>query len=130
MTTFKPYDTIWKEKSLFPFWDLPRNNELETKAKKLRKSGILPEVLFWNTFKDKKKLGFDLDRQVIIGNYIVDFFIPELGLIFEIDGSIHNFKVEYDEKRDNYLKNLGLKVVHILDGDIKINMDFVYKFCN
>jgi hypothetical protein len=28
------------------------------------------------------------------------------------------------------LKNLGLKVVHILDGDIKINMDFVYKFCN
>jgi len=107
---------------------LPRNNELENKAKELRKAGILSEVLFWKTFKDKEKIVYDIDRQVIIGNYIVDFFIPELGLIFEIDGSTHNLKVEYDEKRDDYLKSLSLKVVHILDGEIKINFEFVYKF--
>ena len=128
MSNFKQYDTSWQEKSLFSFWELPRNNNLESKAKELRKAGILAEVLFWKTFKDKKKLDFDIDRQVIIGNYIVDFFIPELGLIFEIDGSTHNHKKEYDEKRDAYLKSFGLEIVHILNGDIKINMDFVYKF--
>jgi len=55
---------------------------------KLRKQGILSEVLFWEAFKDKEKIkGYDIDRQVIIGNFIVDFFIAELGLVVEIDGN-------------------------------------------
>jgi len=43
---------------------------LISRVKELRKAGNLAEVLFWKTFKDKKKLGFDIDRQVIIGQYL------------------------------------------------------------
>ena len=87
----------------------------------------MSEVIFWQTFKDKSKLGFDIDRQVIIGNYIVDFFIPELGLVFEIDGSSHDNKIEYDSERDSFMKDLNLQVIRISDSDIKKNIKNVYE---
>ena len=115
----------WQQNSLFPFWNLPKNKELEPNAKKLRKAGVLSEVLFWQAFNNKKLLGFDIDRQVIIGNYIVDFFIPEIGLVVEIDGESHDFKGEYDEQREFYLQSLGLEIIHYKDAEIKKSMDLV-----
>jgi very-short-patch-repair endonuclease len=115
----------WQQNSLFPFWNLPKNKELEPNAKKLRKAGVLSEVLFWQAFNNKKLLGFDIDRQVIIGNYIVDFFIPEIGLVVEIDGESHDFKGEYDEQREFYLQSLGLEIIHYKDVEIKKSMDLV-----
>ena len=84
--------------------------------------------MFWQIFEDKEKLGFDIDRQVIIGNYIVDFFIPELGLVFEIDGSSHDSKLEYDAERDAFMQGLNLQVIRILDVDVKKNIGSVYVF--
>jgi len=118
----------WQKNSLFPFWTLPKNHKLKERAKELRKQGILSEVVFWKAFKDKKKLGWDIDRQVIIGNFIVDFFIPELGLVFEIDGSSHNDKQEYDQERDAFLSSLQLKVVRISDKDVLRNIEGVWSF--
>ncbi len=118
----------WQKNSLFPFWTLPKNHKLQERAKGLRKQGILSEVVFWKAFKDKKKLGWDIDRQVIIGNFIVDFFIPELGLVFEIDGSSHNDKQEYDQQRDAFLSSLQLKVVRISDKDVLRNIEGVWSF--
>ncbi|MCC7160722.1 DUF559 domain-containing protein [Candidatus Nomurabacteria bacterium] len=117
----------WNPKSLYPYWEIPKNKLLTNRAKELRKAGNLPEVIFWQTFKDKNKLGFDIDRQVIIGNYIVDFFIPELGLVFEIDGSSHDNKIEYDAERDAFMKDLNLEIIRILDIDVKKNMGNVYQ---
>jgi len=105
--------------------ELPFNPELKDKAKELRKAGNLSEVLFWNQVKNKQFLGLDFDRQKIIGNYIVDFYCKDLGLIIEIDGASHDSKVEYDIERDAYLKSLGLKVIHISDLDIKNNLEGV-----
>jgi len=121
-------DKLWNPKSLYPYWEIPKNKLLNERAKELRKAGNLSEVIFWQTFKDKKKIGFDLNRQVIIGNYIVDFLIPELGLVFEIDGSSHDEKIEYDAERDNFMENLNLKIIRIVDVDIKKNMPSVYDF--
>jgi very-short-patch-repair endonuclease len=119
---------FWNPKSPYPYWEIPKNKLLIPRTKELRKAGNLAEVLFWKTFKDKNKLGFDIDRQVIIGNYIVDFFIPELGLVFEIDGSSHENKVEYDAERDSFMRCLNLQVVRIPDIDIKNNLGSVYSF--
>jgi len=114
-------------KSLYPYWEIPKNKLLISRTKNLRKAGNLSEVLFWQTFKDKNKLGFDIDRQVIIGSYIVDFFVPELGLVFEIDGSSHNDRLEYNAERDAFMKDLDLQVVRILDIDVKKNIAGVYQ---
>ena len=117
---------LWNPKSLYPYWEIPKNKKLTDRAKELRQAGNLSEVIFWKTFQDKKKFGFDIDRQEIVGNYIVDFFIPELGLVLEIDGSSHDNKIEYDAERDNFMEDLNLKVFRISDLYIKKNMGQVY----
>jgi very-short-patch-repair endonuclease len=58
------------------------------------------------------------------------FFIQELGLIFEIDGSSHDKKHGYDQERDAVLNGLGLKVVRILDKEILKNISGVWEFVN
>ena len=55
----------------------------------------------------------DFDRQRIIGNYIVDFYVKSLGIVIEIDGESHNEKEVYDLKREGYFKTLGLRVFRI-----------------
>ncbi|MDI9356261.1 MAG: DNA methyltransferase [Chitinophagaceae bacterium] len=118
----------WQQKSLFQFWLLPKNKELNQRAKELRKQGILSEVLFWKNFKNKEKLkGYDIDRQIIIGNFIVDFFIAELGLVIEIDGASHDDKQEYDQERQEFLEDLGLKVIRYTDKEVKQNIEGIYQ---
>lgn len=118
----------WTIDSLYPYWEISKNKLLIGRAKELRKAGNLSEVLFWKIFKNKKQLGFDIDRQVIIANYIADFFIPELGLVFEIDGLSHNDKLDYDIERDTYMQSLDLQVVRISDIDVKKKIGDVYNY--
>ena len=92
---------------------LPYNPKLRKRARELRKAGFLHEVLFWQEVKGKQLNGLDFDRQKIIGNYIVDFYCSEKGVVIELDGTSHNYKVEYDKKREQFLQELGLVVIHI-----------------
>ena len=108
-----------------PILNLPYNSKLKERAKALRNAENLPEVLFWIQVTKKRFHQIDFDRQRIIGNYIVDFYIKKLGLVIEIDGASHDFDSDYDEKRENYLISLGLKVYRITVGDVMKNMDFV-----
>lgn len=109
----------------FDYRNLPRNDSLKNKARELRRAGNLVEVIFWQNFKKKQEIGFDIDRQYIIGNYIVDFFIAELGLVFEIDGQSHEGKGNYDEARESFLKNLGLEIIHFTDKQIRYEINDV-----
>lgn len=43
--------------------------------------------------------------QYKIGKYQVDFLLPEMGVVLEIDGERHKHRKEYDSKRDAYIKN-------------------------
>jgi len=104
---------------------LPFNESLREQAKKLRRTSTLSEVLFWMQVNKKKFYGLDFDRQKIIGNFIVDFYIECLGLIIEIDGGIHQYQEEYDEKRTAYLESLGLIVYRISDESVRFSMETV-----
>ena len=106
---------------------LPYNPKLKEKAKQLRKARNLSEVLFWNAVKNKQLRGLDFERQKIIGNYIVDFYCPELGLVVEIDGQSHDFEGEYDQNREKFLVNLDLEVIHYSDLEIKKGLDVIMR---
>ena len=105
--------------------NLPYNPKLKEFAKNLRKSRNLAEVLFWNEVKSKRFYLLDVDRQRVIDNYIVDFYVKSLGLAIEIDGRYHDFKKEKDEVRQKYLENLGIKFFRVSDFDVKKNMMLV-----
>ena len=103
------------------------NASLKCRAKALRKAGNFSEVVFWKEVRNKSFWNIDFDRQRIIGNYIVDFYVKALGLVVEIDGEIHNFQEEYDEKREMFLKELGLKVFRISTTKMLFDTENVMK---
>ena len=106
---------------------LPKNKELLNRSRSLRKGYVLSEVIFWKQVRNKEFHQIDFDRQKIIGNYIVDFYIKSLGVVLEIDGSSHNDKEEYDEKRQQFLESLDLVVYRISDNRIKNDLGNVMK---
>ena len=107
--------------------NLPYNASLKSRAKALRKAGNFSEVVFWKEVRNKSFWNIDFDRQRIIGIYIVDFYVKALGLVVEIDGEIHNFQEEYDEKREMFLKELGLKVFRISTTKMLFDTENVMK---
>ncbi|REC43077.1 endonuclease domain-containing protein [Chryseobacterium sp. 5_R23647] len=106
---------------------LPYNPQLKSLLHGKRKAGILSEVIFWKQVRAKSFHNIDFDRQRIIGNYIVDFYVKKLGLIIEIDGWSHDVKEVYDELRNKYLESLGLKIFRVTDFDVKNNLGRVMK---
>ena len=107
---------------------LPYNPALKKYSKKLRRAGNLSEVLLWNQIKKGKLDGLDFDRQKIIGNYIADFYCAEKQVVLEVDGSSHDNKAEYDARRDAFLQELGLTVIHIRDSDVRSRIEEVVAF--
>ena len=107
--------------------NLPYNSALKNRARSLRKAGNLSEVIFWKQIRAGEFHNIDFDRQRIVGNYIVDFYVKSLGLVIEVDGESHNDKVEYDEKREKFLISLGLKIFKISTIQIYYDLDNVMK---
>ncbi|SMD00404.1 endonuclease domain-containing protein [Chryseobacterium sp. YR221] len=107
--------------------NLPFNPHLIVLLKEKRKAGILGEVLFWKKVHARVFHNIDFDRQRIIGNYIVDFYVKALGLVIEIDGSSHDEKEVYDGIRQEYLESLGLLVFRVDDFDIRNNLSIVMR---
>lgn len=92
----------------------------------LRSEMTNAEKLLWAKVRNKQ-LGVKFRRQHGIGNYIVDFYCPEKGLIIELDGDSHfqNVTQTYDEARDLYMQELGLRVLRFLNSDVEQNMEGV-----
>ena len=107
--------------------NLPYNPNPKLRARELRKAGVLSEVLFWLAVHQGNFWGIDFDRQRVIGNYIVDFYVKSLSLVVEIDGSSHEGNEEYDTVRQTFLESFGLKVFRIEDYRIKIDLDSVMR---
>ena len=99
-------------------------------AKELRKNSTKQEQKLWKQLNKSQLLGYKFRRQQPIGNYIVDFFCPELRLVVELDGGQHNElpNIEYDKLRDDFLKNQELTVVRIWNNDIDNNIDGVIEY--
>jgi len=107
--------------------NLPYNINLKSRARALRKAGNYSEVAFWLQVKNNGFHNIDFDRQRIIGNYIVDFYVKTLGLIVEIDGESHNDKEDYDKKREEFLESFGLKIFKATNLRVLHDLDNVMK---
>ena len=88
-----------------------RNPSLTENSQQLRKEMTKEEKHLWYDFL--KKLPTNINRQKVIGSYIVDFYCAEAKLVIELDGSQHYSPegIERDRKRDSYLESLGLTVL-------------------
>ena len=103
------------------------NSQNLNKAKNMRFNMTTEESILWNLLRAKRFMGYKFKRQVLIGNYIVDFICQDRMLIIEADGGQHNHKnnIEYDINRTKYLESLGYKVLRFWNNDINNNIDGV-----
>jgi very-short-patch-repair endonuclease len=100
------------------------NKRLVGSAQYLRKSMTDEEKKLWYQFL--RRLPVTVRRQKNIGNYIVDFYIASAKIVIEIDGIQHQFpeNKEKDDIRDDYLNDLGIKVMRF--NNLMINDNFGY----
>jgi len=87
----------------------------------------LPEVILWRHLKNKQ-MGAKFRRQYAIGNYILDFYAPQIKLAIEVDGETHYQSPEdqeKDKKRDEFLQNKGIKVLRFLNQQVIKNLEGV-----
>ena len=106
---------------------LPYNRNLKQNARKLRKNMTDSEQILWSRLRRKQILDIQFYRQKPIGNYIEDFYAPRVKLVVEADGSQHleMEHLQYDAKRDLYLKNVGLQVLRFNNLQIIKEIDVV-----
>lgn len=95
----------------------------------LRKNMTKWEVRLWSDLKGKKMFGFKVRRQFGIGNFIIDFYCPELKLAIEIDGEVHHFtdKIKADEAKNEYVNELGIKMIRIQNSDFDEDYETVLR---
>ena len=106
---------------------LPYNKQLKSMARELRTRLTHSESTLWSRLRGKQLLDVQFYRQKPIGEYIVDFYAPRANLVIEVDGSQHFMgdHVESDKQRDQYLANLGLKVLRFNSREVLTNTDEV-----
>ena len=63
----------------------------------------------------------------MIDNFIVDFYIPKLKLVIEIDGESHFTEegIVYDRERTSILEWRGLKIIRFTNKEVMKNFDGV-----
>jgi len=103
---------------------IPHNAALKGHARNLRNKMTDAERRLWSKLRLKQLNGYQFYRQMVIGNYIVDFCSPALKMVIEVDGSQHysNEGRASDEIRDKYLHDLGLKVLRFNDREVLTNI--------
>ena len=101
------------------------NNRLKSNAQNLRKEMTKEERHLWYDFL--KSLPIPVKRQKIVGNYILDFYVPRNKIAVELDGSQH-YEEEgrnKDHERDEYLNSMGIKVLRYSNYDVNKNFEGV-----
>ncbi len=91
--------------------------QLKNRRKQLRSNLTPAEARLWTYLKNSQLDGRKFRRQHSIGNYILDFYCPDEHLAVELDGDVHfgEKAMDYDERRDDFLKNQGIMVIRFVN---------------
>ncbi len=94
-------------------------------SKKLRNNMAEAEKQLWYLLRERYLNGFKFRRQQPIGKYVADFVCFENKLVIEIDGGQHMESRIEDNKRDEWLRKEGYRVLRFWNNDILENREAV-----
>ncbi len=104
------------------WYKLYRRNKCKF-TKKLRRKMTPTESLLWEELRNRRFKNIKFRRQVNIGPYIADFLCKQHRLIVEIDGKSHDNRKEYDQNRDEFLRELNYSVLRIKNEEVWEDID-------
>lgn len=92
----------------------------------LRINHTKAEKILWEYLRNRKLANKKFNRQFPIrynlnnkeSFFIADFYCDEAKLIIEVDGEIHDDKIEQDKFRTIILNSLGIKVIRFTNNEI------------
>ena len=101
-----------------------KNEKIKKRRRNLRLIPTKAEYVLWQELR-RKYLKYKFRRQVSIGKFIVDFYCHELKLVIEIDGPVHKEQIEYDEERENWLRQQGYSLIRFLNDEVLFEREIV-----
>ena len=106
---------------------------LKYKAEEFKKDlikKITPSESKFKAILNHLKINYEFQKIIYYQKsfYIVDFYIPKLNIIFEIDGDYHNFQKGKDIKRTRLLKEQGIsKVYRFTNSEVENNTNTIMR---
>ena len=103
------------------------------RARSLRRDQTDSERKLWGLLHSRRLDDAKFRRQHPIGNFIVDFCCIRAKLIVELDGDQHAQpdQVAYDERRTEYLRSQGFRVIrfwnHEILHDTEMTVERIYQ---
>jgi very-short-patch-repair endonuclease len=90
-------------------------------GRELRQSSTKAEKILWEYLRNRKLDGLKFRRQHPIDKFIADFYCHEKKLVVELDGDVHDDKMnaQYDEARTYELKGSGIKVIRFRNNEVE-----------
>lgn len=98
---------------------------LRERSKELKQNMTPAETALWERLRANRCNGLHFRRQQVIGRYIADFYCHRLGLVIELDGAVHDGRIEVDAVRDKELSERNLKVIRFRNEEVVGNLDEV-----
>jgi len=97
---------------------LPR--QLLRRCRALRQQSTDAERLLWSLLRGRQVAGAKFRRQHRVGGYVLDFYCHARRLAVELDGGGHGQDAQRrsDQRRDQYLAGLGIRVLRFWNSDV------------
>jgi len=98
-----------------------------TFARQLRTKSTDAEKRLWRLLRDRRFNEFKFRRQYACGIYFLDFYCTVAKLAVELDGGGHGFPDQRtrDEKRNEFLTRLGIKVLRFWNHQMRGELEAV-----
>jgi type I restriction enzyme R subunit len=81
------------------------------RARQLRAQSTGAEEKLWTLLRGRRFEGLKFRRQAPVAGKIVDFLCPELKLVIELDGGIHDLRIVEDAERELQITDAGFCVL-------------------
>jgi very-short-patch-repair endonuclease len=89
-----------------------------SRSRQLRREQTPAESSLWLCLRNRQLGGYKFRRQVVLGDYIVDFLCFDARLVVEIDGDTHAGRECYDQARQKWLRGQGYSVIRFTNKDV------------
>ncbi len=98
------------------------------RARALRRSMTLPEVLLWRVLRQRPH-GFKFRRQHPLGPYVLDFYCSIALVAVEVDGMAHDLGInpQRDVARDEWLATHSIKTLRYPAPDVLDDLEAVIR---
>jgi very-short-patch-repair endonuclease len=101
-------------------------NILKEFARINRLNPTLAEQVLWEHIR-AGQIGYRVLRQYVVGDYIVDFLLPEVNLIIEVDGAYHSERQqqEDDDIRERELVKMNYNIIRFSNDEVLYSIEAV-----